>query len=313
MNKITAVQFLAFVLSVSVFAGDSSIGILQRKGLKGKVSIVVKDAVQHPVEGAVVHFLFENGHGEDGYQKFLVTTDKNGKASAEGRIRISVIVSIQHKGYHWLHKEYQYITTDESYMEGDKWRPYERIIPLTLLEKRNRAEANTHFGQVRFPLSTNNFKVFLRSRDLGKPGLYPSSSDIGHFMLWWNCETNQNFRKVELSISAVGEGGFTVAKRGERSSGMEYPYNFPTEGYSRIYRYESSVSNRIFRSTKFDPKAELLMFRVESDDDHRGEMFYGTIERLDLHIDQSRGLGCLDFDYIINKKPNDTVCEYDYD
>ena len=309
------VMFLALdmVLATSVFASGNSIDIMREKGLMGKVSVALKDSRQKPIEGAPVHFLFENGRGKDGYQETVVDTDKNGMASAEGRIRISVIISIRHTGYHWLHKEYPYITTDTNRMEGDRWNPYGQLYQLTLYERRNHAEASWHTGHIQFPLSTNDFKIYLPKNVFGKTGINPSSEDIGYFRVLWNCETNKNFKKVELAMSVDGNGGFLVAKRGEKGSGMEYPYEFPTNGYSRVYSYESAVSNKILTSSKFNGKTEMLMFQIDSVDGKGARtLSYGIIERLGLNIDRDKGWGSVDLDYILNVKPNDTTCEYDY-
>ena len=311
-----AVTTLFFLAST---AFSDSISVLKRKGLLGKVTVILKDTRHNPIPNATVHFFLENGRGKDGYQEMTAKTDEEGKASIEGRIRINLVISVSPKGFHRLHKEYVYLTLDKSQMSGDKWQPFERTYELTLLERQNFNTPQHRRFFIKFPVSTNGFRIFMPKSRFGEPTLAESEDSMFSFDFKWCRETNALVHVKKLTLSADDDGGFRVIKRGEEGSGMIFPYLFPTNGYESVYHCEMIRSNKVFKSSRFDIDSEFLAFRareipVASVDGavREDRYYYGLIEDLDLGLDFRNGVGKLIIEYLYNEEPNDTTCEYDY-
>ena len=225
---------LAIATTFSAFgkSASKSIETLRRRGLKGAITVFVSDSSGNPIAEAEVHMFFENGRGKDGYEEVKALTDSSGKAQAKGRIRISAIVAVRKNGYHRFRKEYTYLTLDPTKMDGDKWKPYERIVQVTLLERRRGTSTRTqyHMGYIHFPLSTNDFEVFLNEKGRRIASMEPTDSVVTSFTVHWECEEDGQGGWKRLKIQSREGCGFIVMKKGEESSGMVYPYEIPTNG-----------------------------------------------------------------------------------
>lgn len=331
---------LAIATTFSAFgkSASKSIETLRRRGLKGAITVFVSDSSGNPIAEAEVHMFFENGRGKDGYEEVKALTDSSGKAQAKGRIRISAIVAVRKNGYHRFRKEYAYLTLDPTKMDGDKWRPYERVLKITLLERKRVASFESFHGYIRFPLSTNDFNVFLTRKGFREASIKPTGRDIASFSVHWDCKRDEQGGRKRLTIQSREGFGFIVMEKGEESSGMIYPYEFPTNGYESCYTYEDIWQGRDRKTTKFDRKTEFLAFKlpflgcgydksvadtawgpkwfkryVEANGETpMPETQYGLILYLDLGVDYEKGEGTLEFDGLLNYDyPDDPACEYD--
>lgn len=335
---------LILAVATSFFAlGDSadrSIGILRRRGLKGAITVFVSNSSGEPIADAEVNFYLQNGRGKNGFESVKVKTDSSGKATGKGRIQISAIVDVRKGGYHRYREEFTYLTLDPSKMDGDRWKPYEKILQVTLLEKRHETAAQSNWGYVRFPVSTNDFWVYLPSYVARKPTMDPSGRDIARFRIHWECDKDNREGKKTLSLESPDGGGFLVMQKGEKSTGMVFPYEYPTNGYAKSYCYETRWKERVWISSKFDEKKEFLAFKLpflgggyiencESYADRAWapkwikkyaesnggmpvpEFQYGLIYLLDFGIKWEKGEGIVEFHYICNVEPDEYFCEYD--
>lgn len=294
---------------------DNSLGILRKKGLEGKVTVILHDSQNKPASNVLVKFFFENSSGREEYS---ATTDEMGFASAIGRIRISVIINANGHNHHRLYHEQFFLTDDTSKMKAGKWVPFETIIPLTIFEKRKPIVPYRHetFRPLKIPMEPKSWAIHLPSDNLAKPlAVELEKADSGDLLLEWSEEPSENENELlfRVNMRFSGGGGLCALSMGNSNTGMPYPYELPSDGYENNYSFVIKNDKTRNHYSRFAQEGILLAFKREINKGEASSFRYGIITDFRIRLDPKTGLCNLILKYLENPNCNDRNSEFSVD